>query len=81
MVSGKESRMKVPAQPSSGARRPAGKSDSHEETLRKGSLPPAEAVREAKEDGECIKRCKAAQIGDNARDVRKYSSDDNDKAV
>ena len=81
MVGGKESRMKVPAQPSAGARRAAGKTDSHEETLRKGRLPKAEAVRQARSEEGVAKRCIAAQVDDNARDVRKYSSDDNDKAV
>ena len=85
MVSGKESRMKVPAQPSSGARRPAGKSDSHEETLRKGSLPPAEAVREAKEDGDAmVKGCRDKQVdgnGDPKRRTRNYWGSSNDKEV
>jgi hypothetical protein len=57
------------------------KSNSETETLRKGSLPKSESVRQATEDTSCVKKCKAAQIGDNARDVRKYSSDDNDKAI
>ena len=57
------------------------KSNDAEATLRKGSLPKSEAVREARSEEGAAKRCAAKQIEDNARDVRKYSSDDNDKAV
>ena len=65
MASGKESRMKVSAMPSSGATRPAGKSDSCEETLRKGKQPKAEAVQTAKENGVSVKACRDKQIEEN----------------
>ena len=57
------------------------KSNDAEATLRKGSLPKSEAVRQARSEEGACKRCIAQQVDDNARDVRKYSSDDNDKAV
>ena len=85
MVGGKESRMKVPAQPSAGARRAAGKTDSHEETLRKGRLPKAEAVREAKEDGaNSVKACRDKQVDGNGnpkKRTRNYWGTSNDKEV
>ena len=66
MASGKESRMKVSAMPSSGATRPAGKSDSCEETLRKGKQPKAEAVREAKSQEGVAAKCIKQQVDGNS---------------
>lgn len=49
MANGKETREKISSRPEEGTRAVAGKSNMPEETLRRGKLPKAEAVRTATE--------------------------------
>ena len=61
------------------------KSNDSEATLRKGSMPPKESVRQAKENGDAsVKACRDKQVdgnGDPKRRTRNYWGTSNDKEV